>query len=115
MRIALFLLFIACNTVLRMALKSLGMHLDKQKRSSISMYFVAEVMSLFFYYTFYRVLFESIHSVVEFSVFQALHLLSEWLLYAGRCSRVYYTVTERWMRRVVPAPLLAVPRLSHRS
>jgi hypothetical protein len=115
LHIYLFLFYIVCNTVLRITLKSIGMYLDKQKECSISMYFIAEVMSLFFYYTFYRVLFESITSVLEFLLFQVLHLCSEWILYVGRSTHLYYLTTEYLLERFVPIGFLQQPRLSHRS
>jgi hypothetical protein len=113
--VVLFCVFILCNTLLRISLKSVGMILDKQKRTSISMFFLAEVMALFFYYTFYRVLFESIHSVFEFTFFQVMHLCSEWILYAGRCTHWYYATTERLTRRFLSTRYLPQPRLSFRS
>jgi hypothetical protein len=59
------------------------------------MYFIGEVMGLLYYYTFYRVLFESIHSVSEFALLQMVHLTSEWVLYVGRSSTFYYQWTDR--------------------
>jgi heme exporter protein D len=60
------------------------------------MFFIGEVMGLMFYYTFYRVLFESIHSIVEFMAFQILHLGSEWVLYVVRASEWYHRHSFAW-------------------
>jgi hypothetical protein len=59
------------------------------------MFFLAEILSLFFYYTFYRVLFESISSWGIFFIFQALHLASEWILYPLRASSRFYLFMEK--------------------
>ncbi len=57
---------------------------------------------LLYYYTFYRVLFESIRSISEFALFQFVHLASEWLLYTIRSSQWYYGITDKLMRQCVP-------------
>jgi len=76
-------------------LKRLGLALDRRKSNSVSMYFLAETASLLFYYTFYRVLFESISSWEMFFIFQVLHLASEWLLYPLRASQAFYDFMEK--------------------
>jgi hypothetical protein len=58
------------------------------------MFFLAEFMGLAYYYTFYRVLFESISSWSLFFLFQALHLLSEWILYPLRGSLTVTTCLQ---------------------
>jgi hypothetical protein len=47
-------------------------------------------MCLLFYFTFYRVLFESINSWVTFFACQVLHVCSEWVLYPLRASQLFY-------------------------
>ncbi len=66
------------------------------------MFFVGEVLSLFFYYTFYRVLFESLNTWSEFLVFQSLHLLSEWILYPLRASKTVFD----WVSSLTGTPSL---------
>ena len=93
-RVALFCLFILVGTVFRVFMKRIGLMIDRGKSKTSSMYFVGEVMCLMFYYTFYRVLFESINSFYEFGLFQLIHLLSEWILYPIRASTTVY----RWLQ-----------------
>jgi hypothetical protein len=79
------------------------------------MFFLGEVMGLFFYYCFYRVLFESIRSVPEFIAFQIMHLASEWGLYVFRCTAWYYNTTEALVVRYSPAWFLRRHRMQHKS
>lgn len=88
--IPLFLLYVAFGTVMRIAIKRIGLVLDLNKRFSASMYFVGEVLCLLFYFTFYRVLFESVTSFGVFFAIQAVHLLSEWALYPLRGSAAFF-------------------------
>jgi hypothetical protein len=83
-RIDMFFLFIVMGLAFRLGLKRVGLSLDKRKSGTASMYFFGEVMALFFYFTFYRVLFESVSSWLTFFGFQALHLGSEWVMYPLR-------------------------------
>jgi len=85
--IVLFFFFVLGSTLLRGSLKRTALVLDRRKIGSISMFFIAEFMGLMFYYTYYRLLFESITSWYLFFGFQGVHLLSEWMLYPMRCSR----------------------------
>lgn len=85
--VVLFFYFIVGASVLRSLLKRTALVLERRKLGSISMYFVAEFMGLMFYYTYYRLLFESISHVWEFVLFQVMHLLSEWMMYPIRYSR----------------------------
>lgn len=82
--IDMFFLFIVMGLAFRLGLKRVGLSLDKRKHGTASMYFFGEVMSLLFYFTFYRVLFESVSSWVVFLGFQFLHLGSEWVMYPVR-------------------------------
>lgn len=89
-RVLLFAMFVAVGTVMRGFLKLLGLSIDRHKKHSVSYYFLAEVMCLLFYYTFYRVLFESVTSWELFSAFQVIHLSSEWVLYPLRATSWYF-------------------------
>jgi hypothetical protein len=79
------------------------------------MFFLGEVMGLFFYYCFYRVLFESIRSIPEFAAFQLMHLGSEWVLYVLRCTKWYYDKSEAWVLKYSPNWFLNKNRMSHKS
>lgn len=114
-RVGLFLVYITVNTVYRTIVKTLGMILDKYKGRSVSMFFLGEVMGLFFYYCFYRVLFESIRSVPEFIAFQLLHLTSEWVLYVLRCTSWYYQISEAVVLKYTPSWFLNRTRMSHKN
>eukprot|EP01040_Poterioochromonas_malhamensis_P004025 gene4025-4305_t len=92
--IGLFVLFLIVTTVFRIAMKGIGSILDSMKPKSISMYFIAEVASLLFYYTFYRIIFRSIDNFFEFFLFQLFHLSSEWFLYVIRTSYTFFLYTE---------------------
>jgi hypothetical protein len=81
-----FFFFVLGSSLIRTALKRTGLALDRRKMGSVSMFFVAEYMGLLFYYTFYRVLFESINSWQLFFAFQVIHLVSEWIMYPLRGS-----------------------------
>ena len=50
------------------------------------MFFVGEYLCLMFYYTFYRVLFESIPDWGTFFALEACHLFFEWICYPLRAS-----------------------------
>jgi hypothetical protein len=95
-RVLLFGFYIAVGTVFRTVMKRLGLLIDRGKSQTTSMLFVGEVMCLLFYYTFYRVLFESISLWSEFFFFQAVHLFSEWMLYPFRASHAMYE-RVRWL------------------
>ena len=111
-RFGLFFIYIFITSGFRIALKSIGMYLDRYKNKSCSMFFVGEFLGLMFYYIFYRVLFESIHSIPEFLALQTLHLVSEWVLYVVRATKQYYEITE-WIGEKYLSFLLVKPRLSH--
>jgi hypothetical protein len=57
-----FFFFIAGSTILRTILKRTSLFFDQLKIGSISMFFIAEIIGVTYYYTFYRVLFNSIRS-----------------------------------------------------
>jgi TM2 domain-containing membrane protein YozV len=111
-RIAMFFLFILMGLAFRLGLKRVGLSLDKRKHGTASMYFFGEVMSLFFYFTFYRVLFESVSSWLTFFGFQALHLGTEWVMYPLRGHKSVYHwlihIEEKvsWLRGVLLPPQL---------
>jgi hypothetical protein len=113
-RVALFSFYIGSNTVFRVIMKTLGMYLDRHKNKSCSMFFVGEFTGLMFYYTFYRVLFESVRSVPEFIGLQCLHLLSEWILYVLRASEWYFNTVEG-LSNIFWKCLLPQPRIPHRD
>jgi hypothetical protein len=113
-RLGLFGFYIVVTTIFRFAMKGLGMFLDRYKNPSCSMFFVGEFLGLMFFYTFYRVLFESITSIPEFLGLQFLHLLSEWMLYVVRATEWYYVLTESLGEKYFKMFLLQ-PRLPHRD
>lgn len=112
-RIGLFFIYIAVTTTFRFIFKSLGMSLDRKKNVTVSIFFVGEVYGLMFYYTFYRVLFESIKSIPEFTIFQVIHLASEWILYVMRATKWYYDLTEAIGQKYF-SRFLARQRLPHK-
>jgi hypothetical protein len=93
----LFVVFVACNNILRMAIKRIGLYNDLYKQGTTSMFFAAETLSLLFYYAFYRVLFESVSSWEVFFTLQALHLSLEWLCYPFRAS-IYFANMCSYLR-----------------
>ena len=88
------MLYMAVCNVFRSVIKQIGLALDGRKRGTVSMYFIGEVMCLLFYFTFYRVLFESITSWSEFMLLQAIHFSWEWLAYPLRSSVPFFSVAE---------------------
>jgi hypothetical protein len=88
----LFVIFVVINNLLRMILKRVGLRNDLFKQGTTSMFFVAETLCLLFYYTFYRVLFQSVDSWSVFLILQLLHLSFEWLCYPFRASRSFLAV-----------------------
>jgi hypothetical protein len=90
----LFLIFIVINTVLRVCVKRIGMTSDRYKIHTTSAFFIGEVLCLLFYYTFYRVLFQSVTSWFIFLSLQFLHLSLEWLCYPFRASKVFHNGCE---------------------
>jgi hypothetical protein len=95
----LFVLYITVTTCFRIVIKFLGLQLDKYRNKTVSLYFIGEVMGLLYYYTFYRVLFESVRSIGEFIVLLSVHLVSEWILYVARSSLIYYQLTDAFSQR----------------
>ena len=88
-RVGLFGIYVIINMLFRISIKRLGLSLDRRKKGSASLYFIGETISLYFYYTFYRILFESIGWKLFF-VFQIIHLLSEWFVYPFRASNITF-------------------------
>jgi hypothetical protein len=118
----LFGLYVIVGTLFRGLLKRLGLLLDRNKIHSASMYFLAEVMCLLFYYTFYRVLFESITSWFLFIAFQLIHLSSEWLLYPFRATETFYLTLQCMTSKItgnkctqVVGSILTTGGLNHRD
>jgi hypothetical protein len=97
----LFLVFVGFNNVLRTIIKRIGLRNDLFKQGTTSMFFVAETLGLFFYYIFYRVLFESISAWSVFFTLQIFHLSSEWVLYPLRAS--CFSVSSSSTRRLALA------------
>lgn len=93
-RFGLFVVYILIGTVFRVVIKRIGLSIDLHKCSTASLYFIGEVMCLLFYYTFYRVLFESLHSWPWFFLTQLAHLGSEWLLYVARGSESMFSLSQ---------------------
>jgi hypothetical protein len=85
----LFILFVCVNNLLRMIFKRIGIRNDRCKQGTTSMFFIAETLCLLFYYTFYRVLFQSVSSWSVFLTFQVMHLSFEWLCYPFRASATF--------------------------
>jgi len=93
--------FIAINLLYKAVLKGLGIIIDAGKSGTYSLFFYAELMILIYYYSFYRVLFDSLGgSVQRYLVFigvQVLHVLHEWVFYPLRATQTYY----KWYRSAV--------------
>lgn len=92
--IPLFMAYVCVCHVLRICMKRVGIELDSRKRTAVSIFFLGEMSSLMYYYTFYRVLFASIRSWEIFAIFQVIHLSSEWILYPLRASMWYFRMME---------------------
>lgn len=97
-RIRLFVVYIIVCMILKTIIKRLGMHLDCLKENTSSLFFIGEIVGLMFYFTFYRVLFESIVVWWEFVVFQVLHVISEWILYPLRASNYFFEQQREAMK-----------------
>ena len=67
----------------------MGMECDKLNMNTTSMFFVGEYLCLMFYYTFYRVLFESIPDWSTFFILVFCHLFFEWVCYPLRASDTF--------------------------
>lgn len=89
-RIKMFILYILVCMFLKTIIKRIGMYLDCLKENTSSLFFLGEIAGLMFYFTFYRVLFESIVIWWEFLIFQVMHIVSEWILYPCRASLFFY-------------------------
>jgi len=90
----LFIVYVLTTTAMRVGMKRVGLEIDRRKMYSISMYFVGEIAGLLFYYTFYRVLFESVTKIELFAALECVHLSIEWVMYVGRGSRMFYDTME---------------------
>eukprot|EP00658_Telonema_sp_P-2_P078116 TRINITY_DN7238_c0_g1_i5.p1 TRINITY_DN7238_c0_g1~~TRINITY_DN7238_c0_g1_i5.p1 ORF type:complete len:319 (+),score=45.43 TRINITY_DN7238_c0_g1_i5:104-1060(+) len=87
--------YVVCQ-LLKTAGKRLGVAADRIKFGTFSMYFALEYLLTLFYYTFYRTLFDKISDYRVFIALQALHLLTEWLLFPFKASATCY----RWYQSV---------------
>jgi hypothetical protein len=76
--------FFVVGSVIRVFCKRIGMVLDCGKTGTVSMYFIGEVYTLLFYYSFYRILFESVDDWSVFVIMQLIHVSGEWVLYPLR-------------------------------
>ena len=111
--IGLFFLFVAVSNVLRFIAKRIGKAIDQNKDDELSMFAVGEVVCLLFYYTFYRLLFESIPSYQAFFVIELIHLSQEWLFYAFRSSEACASLIDYLIRLGLPLDSLRELDLQH--
>jgi len=95
----LFMFYVLICTFLRVIIKRIGLAIDKRKMHTVSMFFAAEFMCLMFYYTFYRVLFESISEYYVFIILETSHLAFEWIFYPIRASETYCNFVTSLERR----------------
>eukprot|EP01012_Entosiphon_sulcatum_P013591 TRINITY_DN18818_c0_g1_i1.p1 TRINITY_DN18818_c0_g1~~TRINITY_DN18818_c0_g1_i1.p1 ORF type:complete len:452 (+),score=54.61 TRINITY_DN18818_c0_g1_i1:193-1548(+) len=89
-----YVAFACLNFFLKTLFKTVGLVVDLGKRGTCSHYYLAEVIMLLFYYTFYRALFEKINTWWTFLVLKGLHLLYEWMAYPLRATRTYFSVVN---------------------
>jgi len=93
--------FVIINLLYKAVLKGLGIIIDAGKSGTFSLFFYAELAILMFYYSFYRVLFDSLGGSVEsyfvFAAVQVQHVLHEWVFYPLRATKKYYD----WYRSFV--------------
>merc|ERR1719419_1292698 len=67
--------FVIINLLYKAVLKGLGIIIDAGKSGTFSLFFYAELMILMFYYSFYRVLFDSLGgSLGSYFVFAGIHV-----------------------------------------
>ena len=87
-----YLGFLVMNVLFRCIVLFLGLKLDAGKQGEASLYFYGEIMTIMYYFTFYRSLFVSFftqgdaHTWIVFFVLQILHCAGDWLLYPFRTS-----------------------------
>jgi len=97
-RTAWFFAFQVTTQLLKSIGKRLGVAVDRGKRGTFSLYFSLEFMTVLFYFTFYRSLFDDIKDPWLFVVFLLMHLLQEWAWYISRgmeCSYRLYCSLHR--------------------
>jgi hypothetical protein len=82
-----FVGFLIINVIMKEIMLFLGRELDKSKRGGASLYYHAAMMCSLFYFSFYRLLFESVNSYTTFAILQFLHVFVEWWSYVLRPSR----------------------------
>lgn len=112
-RVLLFMVYVFVGLTFSKVAKKLGMMLDSRKYKSSSMFFIAELTCLLYYYTFYRVLFESIDGWGEFMFIECIHLLSEWCLYPMRSMELTYSCLQQTERRFLPRGSILSRGLNH--
>ena len=93
------MLFIIVNNVLRVIVKRIGMKCDMYKLHTTSLFFLGEILCLLFYYTFYRVLFQSVDTWTVFVMLELLHLSLEWMSYPFRASKLFQYIIETIRKR----------------
>jgi len=93
--------FVIINLLYKDILKGLAMVIDAGKSGTFSLFFYAELIVLVNYFSFYRVLFDSLkNSFAGYLVFVALqvvHVAHEWAFYPIRATLTYYD----WYRSAV--------------
>ena len=82
-----FFAFWAVNTIEKTVVLRIGLMIDAGKKGEISFYLFGELMACMYYFSFYRILFESISAWWVFGILQVLHLTGEWFLYPFRTSQ----------------------------
>jgi len=92
MKFALVGSFMATSQITKFIGKRLGVLIDRTKTGTFSIYFSLEFTCTLFYYTFYRTLFDSIHSPFEFVGLVAMHTVQEWTLNVFLASQYAFNI-----------------------
>jgi len=86
-----FILFSCSLFCVKSLLKAEGLVCDFGKTGSqFPGYYCGLVLGSFFYYFFYRSLFEKVYSWSHFALLQSCHLALEWLQHVARATHQYY-------------------------
>eukprot|EP01083_Nonionella_stella_P104199 298330_1 len=84
-----FVVFVVGFYIMKSVLKTIGFRIDMGKSGGSIFYFQGELVSMLYYYVFYRLLFTEVHSYLLFCLLKLVHIGSEWIFYGFRATQCY--------------------------
>jgi len=100
---SIYVMYLVVNVVTKGLLKAVGFLVDSGKQGTgMFGYYIAEFVAAFYYYSFYRAMFDKVSSWGLFCALQALHLFFEWVHCPLRATDWYFYGVRRLVNRAPP-------------